>query len=237
MRHPARPGVLVYWRRMISKNVIAIVVAVVGSMAIMCMVLRLGSGPVERVGPAAAGDARCDAEAYGMDCRIVEHLEDKLAFVSRGGIAFCSYHLFGPEENGVLYLHAVCEERYTDDGRLRTGAGLSVPVRLTRRADGSFLHWVPGDGRAFSVDMKANFPEAYRVADSAVNVYRLTSVNGERAERAMQAEAGYSIEKVTDRPCVNVLDCETPVEFMFQSRCPFASKCIEGKCAVICPDL
>ncbi len=45
----------------------------------------------------------------------------------------------------------------------------------------------------------------------------------------------YKIEKVLGNACMKDTDCETPAEYMVQSRCPFASKCVVGKCAVICP--
>jgi hypothetical protein len=30
-------------------------------------------------------------------------------------------------------------------------------------------------------------------------------------------------------------DCETPGEYLVRSNCPFTSKCIKGKCNVVCP--
>ncbi|MBR9675954.1 hypothetical protein GOV05_03025 [Candidatus Woesearchaeota archaeon] len=35
--------------------------------------------------------------------------------------------------------------------------------------------------------------------------------------------------------CVVDSDCETPMEFLIQSNCPFGSICYEGECAVVCP--
>lgn len=31
-------------------------------------------------------------------------------------------------------------------------------------------------------------------------------------------------------------DCETPMDYLVRSSCPFTSMCIDGKCAVTCPD-
>lgn len=45
----------------------------------------------------------------------------------------------------------------------------------------------------------------------------------------------YSIEKTLDVPCTKNSDCETPMEYLIQSRCPFVSICLKHKCAVICP--
>lgn len=45
----------------------------------------------------------------------------------------------------------------------------------------------------------------------------------------------YTIEKVLEVSCQKDGDCETPVEYLLQSRCPFKSKCLDNKCAVVCP--
>jgi len=46
----------------------------------------------------------------------------------------------------------------------------------------------------------------------------------------------YSIEKVLDGSCLKHSDCQTPGEYLIQSRCPFTSLCLENKCTVICPE-
>lgn len=46
----------------------------------------------------------------------------------------------------------------------------------------------------------------------------------------------YKVEKILETSCKNNNDCETPFEYLIQSRCPFVSKCINNQCAVICPD-
>lgn len=45
----------------------------------------------------------------------------------------------------------------------------------------------------------------------------------------------YAIEKYTGASCRTNAECETPGEYLLQSRCPFASACIGGRCAVVCP--
>ncbi len=45
----------------------------------------------------------------------------------------------------------------------------------------------------------------------------------------------YSIEKVTDISCTAHTECETPMEYLVQSRCPFTSLCLKSKCTVVCP--
>jgi len=217
------------------KLVIAAAVAGLAIVAVLATIQK--SRLVEQIGVVSPSDRSCDSEAYGMDCRIVKYLEENIAFTSRGGTPFCSYEQLGPEKEGVLYLYVLCEELYVRDGKLLTGGGLSGPVRLTRTADGGLAYWMPRDGNAYAVDMQKNFPKEYRDAYYDTDVGRLHSVNEERAERAFRMDTDYTIEKATDHTCDTVLDCETPKEFLIQSRCPFRSKCLDGKCAVICPDV
>lgn len=47
----------------------------------------------------------------------------------------------------------------------------------------------------------------------------------------------YTIEKVTGETCKQNSDCETPMDYLVQSRCPFTSLCLENKCTVVCPDV
>jgi len=47
----------------------------------------------------------------------------------------------------------------------------------------------------------------------------------------------YKVEKVLEIACVSNGDCETPGEYLIQSRCPFVSLCLENKCAVVCPGM
>jgi len=35
--------------------------------------------------------------------------------------------------------------------------------------------------------------------------------------------------------CSTAADCQTPMDYLVRSSCPFTSACIEGRCAVICP--
>jgi hypothetical protein len=47
----------------------------------------------------------------------------------------------------------------------------------------------------------------------------------------------YTIEEITDVSCKVNSDCQTPMEYLVQSRCPFTSICLEKRCTVVCPDL
>lgn len=47
----------------------------------------------------------------------------------------------------------------------------------------------------------------------------------------------YTIEKVTETSCNQDSDCETPMYYLAQSRCPFTSICLKNICTVVCPDI
>jgi len=47
----------------------------------------------------------------------------------------------------------------------------------------------------------------------------------------------YYIEKpLEDVSCQVDGDCLLPLEYAVRSNCPYYSKCLENKCAVVCPD-
>lgn len=45
----------------------------------------------------------------------------------------------------------------------------------------------------------------------------------------------YSVEEVTEIFCNQNSECETPMDYLVQSRCPFTSICLQNKCTVVCP--
>lgn len=47
---------------------------------------------------------------------------------------------------------------------------------------------------------------------------------------------GYTIAEVTNETCSQDSDCETPMDYLVRSSCPFTSKCLEGRCTVVCPE-
>jgi len=55
---------------------------------------------------------------------------------------------------------------------------------------------------------------------------------------AVREEEDQVINANTNQPtaeCSVDADCQTPSDYLIQSRCPFDSGCIEGQCEVICP--
>ncbi len=41
-------------------------------------------------------------------------------------------------------------------------------------------------------------------------------------------------ENTADVSCATDDDCETPMEYLIRSDCPYSSKCIEGRCEIVC---
>jgi putative hemolysin len=45
----------------------------------------------------------------------------------------------------------------------------------------------------------------------------------------------YSVVENTSNACENDGECKTPESYLVRSNCPYSSKCIAGRCAVVCP--
>ncbi len=45
----------------------------------------------------------------------------------------------------------------------------------------------------------------------------------------------YDIAEVLNSTCIKDTDCETPMNYLIRSNCPYTTKCIDSKCNVICP--
>ena len=43
------------------------------------------------------------------------------------------------------------------------------------------------------------------------------------------------IEKILSVSCETNEQCETPSEYLLQSRCPFTTLCLDKTCVVVCP--
>jgi hypothetical protein len=185
----------------------------------------------------SSGDENCDLSAYGMECGITEYLEENLAWTTSGGVDFCSYERFFSEKSsGKMFMDVVCEEFFKSGEKIYAGSGIQVPAMISA-ANGSMELWIPRDGDYFAGDVRAAFPQG--IGDLALNYSgyeRLHMINAERAENYFGASIDYEMEEILETDCSSALDCVTPGEYLAQSRCQFASRCLQGKCAVICPN-
>lgn len=62
------------------------------------------------------------------------------------------------------------------------------------------------------------------------------SLVGDRSETKYEGEIGYEIYENLGTECSNDDDCETPMEYLVRSSCPFDARCIADTCQVVCPD-
>lgn len=179
----------------------------------------------------------CDLSVYNIDCDIAEYLEKNFAAAAKGGKVFCAYEKIGQSDGEeAVYLNYSCEEFYLDGGKIYEGSGAAGPAKIIKLDDGSLSHWVPRDGSYFARDIDEFFPSEYR--DKAMNSYDeiIWQINRERAKIGFNADFDYKVEKMTDIVCVHDFECSTPGDYLAMSRCPFASMCVAGRCAVICPN-
>ncbi len=51
-----------------------------------------------------------------------------------------------------------------------------------------------------------------------------------------QEEEDFTVVEVLEVECREDVECETPNDYLIRSICPYTSKCIEGQCAVVCPE-
>ncbi|MFZ3073529.1 MAG: hypothetical protein WA093_00130 [Minisyncoccales bacterium] len=179
----------------------------------------------------------CGLSVYNIDCDIAEYLEKNFVAATKGGKVFCAYEKIGQSDGGdMVYLNYSCEEFYPDGGKIYEGSGAAGPAKIIKLDDGSLSHWVPRDGSYFARDINEFFPSEYR--DKAMDSHDETiwQINRERAKIDFNADFDYKVEKTTDIVCVHDFECSTPGDYLAMSRCPFASMCVAGRCAVICPN-
>jgi len=56
-----------------------------------------------------------------------------------------------------------------------------------------------------------------------------------KSPEAPENTADFEDVKIFEITCNKASECEIPKEFMTRSDCPYESRCLENKCAVVCP--
>ena len=121
--------------------------------------------------------------------------------------------------------------------RLVTGAGTSIPIRLTEKEEGFDL-WMPRDGNLYAEDIRREFPNYIADEAFAPRKLNLLDYNIEKAENYFHVKAEFNIAETFDKICETNLDCgEVPGKYAALSTCPHQMKCIESKCSVGCYNL
>jgi hypothetical protein len=177
---------------------------------------------------AVQSGTECGLSVYGLDCKIAQYLENNLMQTSKNGQKLCSYEKFADFQTDSLaiYLYYSCGEFYAGNDKIYVGSSGSGPVALMPAGD------------SYDV-LNVNFPDEISSEIQNVDVLqqeKLAQINRERARNFFHADFNYRVEKTTAAACAHDFDCATPGEYLAQNRCPFTSTCLQGKCAVICPD-
>lgn len=47
---------------------------------------------------------------------------------------------------------------------------------------------------------------------------------------------GYTVAETSEVSCITHSECETPMQYLVRSNCPYTSLCINTKCTVVCPN-
>jgi hypothetical protein len=94
-----------------------------------------------------------------------DYLAEHIGKTGFGGKTFCTYKTLAIEETtpGVNeYLFAVCQEYYPNDGRLKKGTGIKLPVVLSLQKENQIYrvvgHKTPRDGSQYWHDIETLFP-------------------------------------------------------------------------------
>ncbi len=99
---------------------------------------------------------------------VIHYLEQSsLVKPNFGGKVFVAYEDLGNTTKGLFteqYVWAHIQEYYVENGVLKEGTGASLPLLLTVKKNGNTYviinYEAPGDGAAYSQDIKRIFPES-----------------------------------------------------------------------------
>lgn len=142
------------------------------------------------------------------DISQVENIEDYLVtnigISAFDGKVFCAYEPLNAEQGAEskIYLWALCQEYYLEQGSLTPGSGVSLPVALQiQEKNGRYEvidHLVPRDGTYYGPDVQATFPQStwsqiMPQNDDEINQYNYRANELEK-DTEMQARAYYGID-------------------------------------------
>lgn len=139
-----------------------------------------------------------------LDESVNDYLVNHIGFTSHDGTVFCAYELLNvaraPE--GDIYLWALCQEYYLDQGSLTPGGGISLPVALQKQENNErpeiVGHLIPGDGSHYGPDVRVIFPRStwkqiMPQGEEGINQYN-TRASRLQEETRQQAREYYSMD-------------------------------------------
>ncbi len=105
-----------------------------------------------------------------------------------------------------------------------------------------------GNKCPFGCEIVVNRNQATRIANLAMNfpsdctysciaTNTVGCINGKCTASAVMTKSTNDIIKGnTGASCDTHDDCNTPMDYLTRSSCPFVSMCVDGACAITCPD-
>lgn len=103
-----------------------------------------------------------------METVITDFLSKNIGEAGYHGQVFSAYTILGQQEGRVMrmYIWALCQEYYLDNGRLGEGSTISLPVALDIQKSGANYkitdYKVPRDGTYYTDDLYRIFPKHIR---------------------------------------------------------------------------
>ncbi len=134
---------------------------------------------------------------------------------------------------GVKQVYATVMGKVTSIDTQMDGSILTID---TGNGDVEVLASIPNLGIEFADELKNIKVDSYVKVKGEELDGRIIAREIYRAVPLGYTIDSYTIEEVTDVSCNIDSECETPMEYLVMSRCPFASLCLENRCTVVCPD-
>jgi hypothetical protein len=137
----------------------------------------------------------------------VENIKDyfvtNIGITGFSGEVFCSYEPLNTEQgaNSKIYLWALCQEYYLEQGALIPGSGISLPVSLRIQVKNDHYqvtdHLAPRDGTYYGPDVQAIFPPSTwsQILPKGKNEINQYSYRANKLEKVtkMQAKSYFGI--------------------------------------------
>jgi hypothetical protein len=138
--------------------------------------------------------------------QIRSYLAASIGISAFGGEVFCAYEPLDARQGqqGRLYLWALCQEYFVEDGELRAGSGVSLPVVLFVQEANDRLaivrHRMPRDGAAYGSDVRSLFPASVWDQVMPQGKDEILAYNGrsERLERETETQARALLSEGSD---------------------------------------
>jgi hypothetical protein len=136
--------------------------------------------------------------AYPSECHplVMNTLVENIISPAFGGKVFCAYDLLNlteKKERMHVYVWAMCEEYYLDNGTLTMGTGASLPVAVHLSYSGSIYllesKQIPSDGTFYGSSLRDIFPLG-AIRKMCQENYECYNERSARLQAAVKQQAG-----------------------------------------------